>query len=198
MIDSNANNRLMETNSHLCDANASALLVVDIQPNLTATMSEEESEQMLNNSRVLLEAAGALNIPVFVTEQYPQGLGKTDQSIIEKLPQSAQEFEKTGFSSCAAEGFKEGLKASGRKQAIIVGQEAHVCVMQTAFDLLTNDHRVYVVEDAICSRKQTHKFFALQRMMRSGITITNYESVLFEWLRDAAHPEFKKLSKLIR
>jgi isochorismate hydrolase len=76
--------------------------------------------------------------------------------------------------------------------------EAHVCVLQTALDLRHNGYQVYVVEDAICSRKAEHKFYALQRMQQQGITIINYESVLFEWLRDASHPHFRSISGLLR
>lgn len=187
----------METQSDLCHAKTSALLVVDIQPTLTATMSEEESELMLNHAGALLQAAGALEIPVFLTEQYPKGLGPTEGTVVEKLPEGAHQYEKTGFSCCYADGFNPALKASGSTQVILVGQESHVCVLQTAFDLLRQGYAVFVVEDAVCSRKQTHKFFALERMRHAGIIVTNYESVLFEWLRDASHPQFKSLTKLI-
>ena len=188
----------MDTQSDLCDPKASALLVVDIQPTLTAAMSEEEGEQMLHHTGALLQAASALEIPVFLTEQYPKGLGTTDQAIGDNLPANACKYEKTGFSCCAAEGFDAALRESGQSQVILVGQETHVCVLQTAFDLCRQGYRVFVVEDAVCSRKQTHKFFALERMHRSNVTITNYESVLFEWLRDASHPQFKTLSKLLQ
>jgi nicotinamidase-related amidase len=80
----------------------------------------------------------------------------------------------------------------------VVGQEAHVCVMQTALELIHHDYQVHIVEDAVCSRKAEHKFYALQRLQQQGAAITNYESVLFEWLRDSNHPEFKKISALLR
>ena len=188
----------MDTQSDLCNPETSALLVVDIQPTLTAAMSEEEGEQMLNHTGALLQAAGPLGIPVFLTEQYPKGLGATDQAVADHLPANAYTYEKTGFSCCAADGFDVALKESGRSQVIIVGQETHVCVLQTAFGLCHQGYQVFVVEDAVCSRKQTHKFFALERMHRANISITNYESVLFEWLRDASHPQFKNLSKLLQ
>jgi isochorismate hydrolase len=90
------------------------------------------------------------------------------------------------------------LEKIGRKQIILVGQEAHVCIMQTALDLTAQNFQVHVVEDAICARKTEHKFFALQRMQSQNIIITNYESVLFEWLRDASHPDFRAVSGLLR
>ena len=81
---------------------------------------------------------------------------------------------------------------------ILVGQETHVCILQTALDLMSLGYQVHVVEDAVCSRKAEHKFYALQRLQAQNVIITNYESVLFEWLRDANHPDFKIISGLLR
>ncbi len=188
----------MNNRTSLCNAADSALLVIDVQPTLTAAMAEEEGEQMLNNVRVLLNTADILNVPVLLTEQYPKGLGSTDENLLERLPANAKKFEKTGFSCCAADGFIDTLKQSGKSQVVMVGQEAHVCILQSAMDLKDAGFSVYVAEDSICSRKQEHRFFALERMRQNDITITNYESVLFEWLRDASHPKFREISKLIR
>lgn len=161
-------------------------------------MPEVEAKLITGNTGSLLEAAALLYIPVLLTEQYPKGLGATDMSIAKKLPESTQVFEKTGFSCCSAEGFCVALESSNRKQIILAGLEAHVCVLQTALDLYHNGYQVYVVEDAVCSRKAEHKFYALQRMQQQAITITNHESVLFEWLRDAGHPDFRSISGLLR
>lgn len=188
----------METFPYLCHAAKSLLLVVDIQPRLADAMSEEEREQMLDNAGMLIQAANVLAIPILLTEQYPKGLGETHAAILEHLPDNTQRFEKTGFSCCAAGGFNEALESASRQQVILVGQEAHVCILQSALELHHRGFQVFVVEDAICSRKPNHKIYALERMRRAGITITNGESVLFEWLRDAAHPQFKELAKLIR
>ena len=92
----------------------------------------------------------------------------------------------------------ESLEQTGRKQVVVVGQEAHVCVLQTAVELTQAGYAVFVAEDSVCSRKQEHRFFALERMREADVTISNYESVLFEWLRDSRHPNFKELSQLIR
>jgi len=182
----------------LCDAARSLLLVIDIQPTLTTAMPEQEAERMLSNTANLLQAADTVGIPVLLTEQYPKGLGSTEPSLLEQLPAAARTFEKTGFSCCAADGFVNAMADTGRDQVVLVGQETHVCVLQTAFDLLTRGLTVFVAEDAVCSRQSIHKLFALERMRTAGAAITNYESVLFEWLRDAAHPDFKTLSKLLR
>jgi nicotinamidase-related amidase len=107
-------------------------------------------------------------------------------------------FDKTGFSCCASENFCEALETSERKQVILVGQETHVCILQTALELLERGHQVFVVADAVSSRNPEHKINALQRMQHHGVIVTNYESVLFEWLRNANHPKFKAISGLLR
>jgi len=188
----------MNTSPALLSSANSLLIIVDIQAKLSAAMPEAEANLITANTGSLLEAAAILNIPVLLTEQYPKGLAATDTNIAKKLPEATQVFEKTGFSCCLAEGFCAALESSGRKQIILAGLEAHVCVLQTALELRHNGYQVYVVEDAICSRKAEHKFFALQRMQQQGITITNHESVLFEWLRDASHPDFRRISGLLR
>jgi len=187
----------MSTHPNILSAENSLLVLVDIQAKLLAVMPEAEAKRMMASAGTLLEAAGLLTIPVLLTEQYPKGLGATDVGIVNKLPVATPVFEKTGFSCCAAEGFDVALANSGRKQVILAGLEAHVCVLQTALELLNNGYQVYVVEDAVSSRKAEHKVVALQRMQQQGITVVNYESVLFEWLRDAVHPDFRRISSLL-
>ncbi|MFU8787515.1 MAG: isochorismatase family protein [Methylobacter sp.] len=188
----------MPTHPNLLSASNSLLIVVDLQAKLSAAMPEAEAELMTANARSLVEAAGLLHIPVLLTEQYPKGLGATDASITDLLSEDTLIFDKTGFSCCAAEGFSDTVANADRKQVILVGQEAHVCVLQTALELLHLGYQVHVVEDALCSRKAEHKFYALQRMQQQGVTISNYESVLFEWVKDSTHPEFKSISALLR
>ncbi|MGH8477461.1 MAG: isochorismatase family protein [Methylococcales bacterium] len=188
----------MTQSNLLCNAADSALIVIDIQPTLTAAMPEKDAEQMLANTIVLLQTANALQVPVLLTEQYPKGLGETDPTLLDHLPTSAQKFTKTGFSCLAAGGFPEVLEKIGKKQMVLVGQETHVCVLQTAVQLNELGYSVFVAEDSVCSRNQEHRYFALERMRQTGITITNYESVLFEWIQDSIHPKFKELARLIR
>ena len=182
----------------VCHAETSQLLLVDLQTRLFAAMSESERVATVRVSEVLSQAATKLGVPIHFTEQYPRGLGTTDSKVLAHLPETAHRFEKSGFSCCAAEGFTSELKRNERRQIVMVGQEAHVCVLQTAFDLLEAGYRVFVVGDGVCSRNPEHKRNALARMEQAGIVITNAESVLFEWLRDASHPNFKSLSGLIR
>ncbi|MGZ8219667.1 hydrolase [Methylomagnum sp.] len=182
----------------LCSAENSLLVVVDMQIRLLSAMPETERGAIVKTTEILLQAAQAMDIPVIYTEQYPKGLGPTVPAIMERLPATAKVVEKSGFSCCAADGFLDALNSTGRNQVILVGQEAHVCVLQTAMDLLGQGFPVFVVEDGVCSRSMTHKHNALMRLREAGVVISNSESVLFEWLRDAAHPDFKTISNLVR
>jgi len=167
----------------------SSLVVIDVQEKLAAAMAARE--QVERAIAILLEAAGLLNIPVFVSEQYPKGLGHTVSALSTKLPATAQRVEKTAFSAC-------GCLPLTRGQVVLAGMEAHVCVLQTAFELRAAGPEVFVVADAVCSRTETNSRNALDRMAAAGIVITNMESVLFEWLGDAANEHFRTISKLIR
>jgi nicotinamidase-related amidase len=181
----------------LCRAEASQLLVVDVQPRLAAAMPDADRQRTLRNLGVLLEAAQALQVPVIATEQYPKGLGATEPPIAARFPAAVRLFTKTSFSCCGADGFLAGL-APGRPQVVIGGMETHVCVLQTAFDLHARGLQVFVVGDAVCSRDPDNRQDALERLRQGGIAITSTESVVFEWLRDAAHPQFRTLSALLK
>lgn len=175
----------------------SALLIVDMQEKLLGAMPATR-ERCLRNNLILIEAAGVLGIPVFNTRQYPDGLGDTDSALRARLPASAQHFDKTCFSCCGAGGFVDALAATGRRQILLAGIEAHVCVLQTASELKALGYDVFIAADATASRNDEHRINALDRLRRHGIEITNSESALFEWLKDASHVNFKQLSRLIR
>lgn len=181
----------------LCRRQHATLVMVDVQTKLMATMGADDRVRVINQGKLLLQAAAQLAVPVLVTEQYPNGLGPSENVLTELLPAHAQTFTKTCFSSCGAEGFSDALDA-GREQVVVFGIEAHVCVLQTALELHAMGKQVFVVEDAICSRAPAHQRNAVARMRQAGLTITNSESVLFEWLRDAQHEQFKTLSALIK
>lgn len=182
----------------LSDAKRSQLLVIDQQTRLAGAMPADAVEQVLQHSSRLIQAAQSLDIPVLVSEQYPKGLGETESLVKQQLDDRATVFEKTRFSCCGAEGYNQLISKNNRPQLILTGMETHVCVLQTAMDLLTTGYEVFVVEDAVCSRDIMHKNNALQRLQQAGVIISNYESVLFEWLRDAKHPQFKSISALLK
>ncbi len=181
----------------LADAKHSQLVVIDVQERLVAAMPEKPRQQALHNTALLTQAANTLKIPIVHTEQYPKGLGTTEEVVRSHLAETGA-IEKTCFSCCAAEGFITAISLAQRQQIIICGMESHVCVLQTAIELQQAGYQVFVVENAICSRHKQNHNNALARLRQAGIIVTNTESVIFEWLRDARHPDFKTLSRLLR
>jgi nicotinamidase-related amidase len=144
-------------------------------------------------------AAQILEIPIISTEQYPQGLGKTIEAIRENLPVTAAPTEKTCFSCCTAAGFERALTSQpARKQVVLMGMEAHICIVQTASGLQRWGYQVFVVADAICSRHPANRQNALERMRHSGIHVSNTESVAFEWVGDSANARFREVSRMFR
>jgi nicotinamidase-related amidase len=188
----------MNTETHQCNDQASQLVVVDIQQRLGAAMPAKVLNRVVQNTSILAVSAGVMAIPVLHTEQYPQGLGPTNSEVAKALPRGTVTFTKTSFSSCGAEGFMDALLANERKQVIIVGMEAHVCVLQTALDLQAHGFQVFVVEDAVCSRRLENYQNALDRMRQLAINLVSAESVVFEWLRDSQHEHFKSIQGLLR
>lgn len=183
----------------LCRHESSVLLIIDVQTRLAAAMPDTDRTRVLRNGGILIEAATQLDIPILQTEQYPRGLGHTEPVLAERLEGKAQRLEKTSFSCCDATGFDAAACADPqRTQWILCGMEAHVCVLQTALELHARGLEVFVVEDAVCSRSAANHLNAMARLRQAGVIISNTESVLFEWLRDASHPQFKALTALIR
>ena len=172
-------------------------MIVDVQEKLSAVMPEKVINRLKTNTDVLLTAANQLKIPVIATMQYPKGLGGIENFVKDKLNETSKCFEKTSFSSLEAEGLEDHLKELDKKQIILMGLESHICVLQTAIEFTEKGYDVFVVSDAIASRKLTSYETALIRLEQAGVWLLNTESVLFEWLRDASHPDFKALSKLI-
>ena len=185
-------------NEKICHALHSQLLIIDIQERLASAMPEDVLDKIIKNNNVLLTAASKLDIPVIHSEQYPKGLGNTVAALAEQFPETKQSVTKTSFACTGAEEFNDLIAKQKRQHIIITGIESHICVLQTALQLQQQGYAVYVVEDAVCSRKKFNHENAMNRLRQSGIIISNVESVLFEWLGDAMHPEFKTLSKLIK
>lgn len=176
----------------------SQLLVVDIQGRLHPAMSA--GEPMLERAVTLLRCATALAVPVLMSEQYPKGLGPTVPEIVAAAP-SAEIFSKMTF-SCARDpglsGAIKTLRADGRDQIVICGIEAHVCVAQTALDLAATGAEIFVVADAIASRRPQDRQAAVARFGLAGITVVTTEMVVFEWLERAGSDEFRSVSALLK
>jgi nicotinamidase-related amidase len=179
--------------SQLLDRESAALLVIDVQDRINAVMS---SQGHLSRIEVLVEACQGLEVPVLASEQYPQGLGPTVDSLAAALGDAIP--GKLTFSCARDEGLKKAVEDSGRKQIIVTGIEAHVCVLQTAIDLINAGYEVHVPHDAVNSRRPADKEWALHRMAAAGAVISATESALFELLERCDTQEFKTVAKLIK
>ena len=164
-----------------------ALVVVDVQEAFRPAV--DGFDEVVENTRRLLEGAKVLGLPVIVTEQYPKGLGHTVEELGEVTP-----VEKTCFSAARAEGFD----LNGRDQALVCGIETHVCVSQTAHDLLERGVEVHVARDAVTSRTAENKQVGLHKMEQAGAIQTSVETALFELLGAAGSDEFKQVQRLIK
>ncbi|MDT8328744.1 MAG: isochorismatase family protein [Roseovarius sp.] len=174
------------------DARASHLLVIDFQARLMPAI--HDSAPVVQNAGRLLAAARRLELPISYTEQNPKGLGTT-------LPELAPEpgeavLHKMTFDACRTPEVAKAL--AGTDALVVLGCEAHVCVLQTVLGLIAAGRRVYVVADAIGSRMEENRRAALGRMDRHGAEIVTTEMVVFEWLASAEHPEFREIVKLIK
>ncbi len=170
----------------------SALLLVDLQEKLTPLI--EEHETVVNHCQWLLNVANDLDVPVLVSEQYPKGLGATVAACQEAYA-PAQQMEKLHFSCTSDTRCLERIQTVDRQQWVLIGIEAHVCVLQTALGLVQAGKDVFVVADAVGSRYPQDKQLGLARMRHLGIQIISREMALFEWLHQSGTDEFKRMSK---
>lgn len=182
-------------NARLLSPSSAALLIVDVQESFRKQL--KDLDLLTRNITILAEAAKILKLPVLLTEQYPQGLGKTIAEISACLGEHKY-FEKTAFSCCQAEGFLEQLDSFGREQIIVCGIEAHVCVLQTAHELMANKYQVHVVKDAIASRADRNKEIAWEKMICSGAIPSSVEIALFEMLAQSGTEQFKAVQRLVK
>jgi nicotinamidase-related amidase len=182
-------------NLRILSAKDAALLIVDVQESFRKQL--KDLDLLTRNITILAEAAKILKVPVMVTEQYPQGLGKTIAEITACLGEHKY-FEKTAFSCCQATGFLEQLEALGRKQVIVCGIEAHVCVQQTVHELLNAGYSVHVVKDAIASRFERNREVAWEKMLGSGAVPSTVEMALFEMLNQSGTDQFKAVQRLVK
>lgn len=170
-----------------------ALLIVDLQDKLLASIAVREL--LVANTIGLIRAAKVLGLPVWGTEQYPRGLGPTVAAVAELI---AERPAKTTFHCCAVPQLLEQLYGRHVRHVTIAGIEAHVCVAQTALELLDLGFRVQVAADAVGSRRAVDWEFALRRLEHAGAIVSTTEAVIFEWTETADRPEFKAISELIK
>ncbi|MCQ4636757.1 hydrolase [Anaerovorax odorimutans] len=171
------------------------LAAIDFQEKLMPAMADPKTLEA--TAVKLAKGIRALDIPILVTQQYTKGLGATIQPIAEALG-DFEPIDKTSFSAMGEPAFAEALDATGKKTVILMGIEAHICVQQTAIDLIDRGYGVYVIQDCIASRKESDNLCGQQRMAAAGAVITTYESVLYELLRGAKADGFKAVSAIVK
>jgi len=179
----------------LIQSEKSLLLVIDVQERLTPAIFD--APRLTANIIKLLKAAKLLEVPCLGTEQYPKGLGKTLDEVAVLIPADSM-IEKIYFSAMGEPGFAERLEATGRKQIVVVGMEAHICVLQTTMELRDAGYEVFAVDDAMGSRVRANTDLAIDRMRPAGVEAVSTEMVVFEWARRANRDCFKQLSALIK
>ncbi len=171
------------------------LVIVDVQGKLADLVHDRE--RLIGNIGVLIKIAGAFEIPIIRCEQNPDRLGSTVEEL-ESLLAGNHAIAKFSFSCCGNDDFNAALTESGRGQVIVCGIESHVCVYQTAIDLLGKGLEVHVVGDAVSSRTKDNKDLSLGRMVSEGVKLSSTEMLMFELLKTSKHEKFKELAKLIK
>ncbi len=171
------------------------LVVVDIQGKLAQLMHDKET--LFKNVRILIQAAKLLEVPILWCQQVPESLGPTVPEIAELLAQDTP-IDKASFSCVGHEPFNIELESLDREQVLLCGIETHVCIYQTAMDLLWDDYDVTVVADAVSSRTPENKRIALEALAAEGVLVAGTEMVLFDLLETAQHPQFKAIARLVK
>ncbi|MBK1644234.1 isochorismatase [Thiocapsa imhoffii] len=183
----------------LCQRAFSQLLIIDAQERLASAMPADEVDLVVGNIKRLVAAAKMLGIPVIATQHNSKGLGPVIQTIREAMPEGAEPTEKTAFSCCTAPGFERSIASHpDRRQLIVVGMEAHICILQTVSGLQRWGYQVFVPADAIISRKLDFKQNILERMRHGGVQVVCTESVGFEWLGDSSDTQFREVWTLFK
>ena len=179
----------------MLDIQDCCLVVVDVQGKLAQLMYDKQV--LFKNVQILIKAAKILNIPILWCQQCPDALGPTIPEIAQLLTGS-EPMDKSAFSCCGAEQFNINLNGLKRQQILLCGIETHVCIYQTAVDLLRKGFSVDVIADAVSSRTPENKQISINRMAAEGINISCTEMALFELLKTAEDPQFKQIAKLIK
>ena len=189
----------------LLDSKRSLLVVIDMQERLLPGIHRRS--MTIEGCRRLMQLADLFSVPVLLTEQYPKGLGPTEPSLLESfnaLSTPHRKVEKASFSCCGADSFEAALDDLRNEvpekelQIVVGGIETHVCVVQTTLGLLARGCEVSLCWEAVSGRGAEYREWALERMQQAGASITNHESVGFEWARDQSHPSFKAMNQLLR
>jgi nicotinamidase-related amidase len=179
----------------LLDKERSGMVIVDVQAKLMRVMRRKET--VVENIIKLLNLCGLFSLPVIVTEQYPRMMGSTLPEIKKALP-VFEPLEKMYFNCCAVSDFNDRLRSAALKNIILTGAEAHICILQTCLTLLEQGCNVHVPRDAVDSRTEENWQTGLDMMQRAGAVITSTETIIYQILKRAGTPEFKKMLKMIK
>jgi nicotinamidase-related amidase len=179
----------------LLDRSRAALAVIDIQEGFRPVITK--FEEIVYRTASMVQAAKLLEIPIIVTEQYPKGLGHTVREIAEHFPEATLPVEKTSFSACGVQEFDTRLRENHIEQVMICGIEAHICVSQTAHDLIQNGYQIHVLSDAIATRQPYNLELGINKMARAGAIISSIEMALFEVCK-VGDPAFKEVQRLVK
>lgn len=179
----------------LLNRQRAALAVIDMQEAFRQIIGD--FDQTAERIALMVQAAKLLQVPVIVTEQYPKGLGRTVTQIAEHLPEGAEPIEKLSFSACGVQEFDTRLRELHAEQVIVCGIEAHICVSQTAHDLLHNGYQVHLLSDAVSTRLPRNREIAINKIAKAGAVISSIEMALFE-LCPAGTSEFKQMQSLVK
>lgn len=171
-------------------------ILIDIQEKLAPHI--HDNENLLNRVKILIQGLQALQIPIMINEQYRKGLGQTLPDLLTLFSDTQPIFEKNTFSVCDTPTSWQHIVEKNRKVILLFGTETHVCVQQTALDLLDNGLQPVLIVDAVGSRNPLDKQIAIERMRQAGVILTTTESILFELCRDSQSPVFKTISKLVK
>lgn len=185
----------MNRHPGLLNPQHTALVVVDVQERFRSAI--DGFDEMLVRVERLVRTFRILELPILVTEQYPRGLGHTVSELLEALGET-EIPEKTTFSSMGCQGVPERLRESGARSVVVCGIETHVCVSQTVHDLLASDYAVHLPVDAVSSRRPLDRAAAIERLVTAGAVRSTSEMAVFELLRDAQHPSFKRVQQLFK
>jgi len=185
----------MKKSDNLLQKEKSALLIIDIQEKILPVIWE--SQRVIDNTLKLINGFNILNVPVYYTEQYAKGLGHTELKIKSAL-ENIQPINKMTFSCCGNDNLLIDLKQNSIENIVVCGVESHVCVLQSALDLIANGFHVHIASDAVSSRRKFDFEIALRRMEKNGAHISLTESILFEMLNVCGTDEFKMISKIIK
>ena len=184
------------SHANVLDPKSTALVVIDVQEAFRTAIPD--FALIASRASIAVRGFELLGVPVIVTEQYPKGLGRTAEEIALILPDDFTVIEKTAFSSCGGEGFQEQLRDKGTTSVVICGVETHVCVNQTAHDLIDGGFTVHVLEDCVASRFEHDKQAGLAKMRLAGVIPSSIEMALFELMSDSRHEHFKEIQALIK